>query len=60
MSGIVGYPLQGVDKQIQRAVIHDALEDVRSARKAQGAFQHALLSDEEKSQIFSGWRKSVA
>jgi hypothetical protein len=58
MSGIVGYPLQGVDEQIKKAFIHDDLQDVRSSLESLGRIEYADLSDKEKAHIRTGWDKS--
>jgi hypothetical protein len=58
MSGIVGYPLQGVDEQIKKAFRRDDLQDVRSSLESSGRIEYADLSDEEKAHIRMNWDKS--
>jgi hypothetical protein len=58
MSGIVGYPLQGVDEQIKKAFIRDDLQDVRSSLQSIGRIEYADLSDEERAYIRQNWDES--
>jgi hypothetical protein len=55
MSGIVGYPLQGVDEQIKRAFIRDDLQDIRSSLQSLGRIEYADLSDQERAYIRLNW-----
>jgi hypothetical protein len=55
MSGIVGYPLQGVDEQIKKAFTRDDLQDVRSSLASLGRIEYADLSDEERAYIRLSW-----
>jgi hypothetical protein len=58
MSGIVGYPLQGVDEQIKKAFVRDDLQDVRSSLQSIGRIEYADLSDEERAYIRQNWDES--
>jgi hypothetical protein len=55
MSGIVGYPLQGVDEQIKKAFRRDDLQDVRSSLESSGRIEYADLSDRERAYIQLEW-----
>jgi hypothetical protein len=55
MSGIVGYPTQGVDEQIKKAFIRDDLQDVRSSLESLGRTEYAGLSDKERAYIRLNW-----
>ncbi|KAH0037697.1 UDP-Glycosyltransferase/glycogen phosphorylase, partial [Aureobasidium melanogenum] len=55
MSGVTGYPLQGVDEQIKKAFLHDDMRDIRSSLEQLGRSEHANLSDDEKAYIRNAW-----
>ncbi|KAG9661509.1 hypothetical protein KCU95_g4576, partial [Aureobasidium melanogenum] len=55
MSGITGYPMQGVDEQIKKAFLHDDMRDIRSSLEQLGRSEHANLSDDEKAYIRNAW-----
>jgi hypothetical protein len=57
MSGIIGYPMQGVDEQIQKAFLHDDMRDIRSSLEQLGRSEHANLSDDEKAYIRDAWAR---
>lgn len=55
MSGVTGYPMQGVDEQIKKAFVHDDMRDIRSSLQQLGRIECASLSDEEKEYIRDAW-----
>ncbi|KAG9604261.1 glycosyltransferase family 1 protein, partial [Aureobasidium melanogenum] len=55
MSGVTGYPMQGVDEQIKKAFLHDDMRDIRSSLEQLGRSEYANLSDDEKAYIRDAW-----
>lgn len=55
MSGVTGYPMQGVDEQIKKAFVHDDMRDIRSSLEQLGRIECASMSDAEKEYIRDAW-----
>lgn len=55
MSGLVGYPLKGIDAQITKSAKMKIFDPIVSARMAQGESQYPRVSEEEKKDIIERW-----
>lgn len=55
MSGIVGYPLKGIDVAITKGWSEKIFLPIFGARMAQGELEYLAASEEEKKEIIDRW-----
>ena len=60
MSGTVGYPLKGIDAQIQKALMEKTFAPITSARMTQGEIEYTEASAEERQDIIDRWHLKLA
>lgn len=59
-SGIVGYPLKGIDAAITHAFKTDGMKAVQHQRMLQGEHEYVDLPEETKKEIARRWQLIVA
>jgi hypothetical protein len=57
MSGITGFPMQGIDEHIKKRFVHDDLQEITSLREAEGEIGYARLSTEEVKRVKEEWAR---
>jgi hypothetical protein len=60
MSGIVGYPLKGVDIEVTKAFKMDSTKSIKSSRIAQGEKEYLETSEEERRGVLERWYQLLA
>ena len=59
-SGVLGYSLKGIDKEITKSATQKIFNPIISAREAQGELEYREASKEEKNEIIQRWCAKAA
>jgi hypothetical protein len=60
MSGIIGYPLKGVDIEVTKAFKKDSTKSIKSSRIAQGEKEYLEANEEERRAVLERWYQLLA